>query len=264
MEDTTICWNCEKEIPYNENGKRAYCNECQKYVEEEHNKNVQDYLRCKTLLMYENALNKMEKQKINMHYYYEACQVVKEKALKECNTFDSAEEIMVCIELINNEIKVKPQVKFGKYKVDLMLSDLKIILEIDGALHNNSKNMLRDAKRDIEILNELGNGWEIIRIRTSQIEKRLMYLVEDIKKIYKQRQELRRNNHGILPDNYNDYTKLLYKDVLGIYKYDQAYLTETDKQEIKNSIELKCYKKPNKNNDYNKIKNYFEKKKITK
>lgn len=261
MEETTICWYCEKEIPYEESGKRAYCHECKKIVQDEHEKLINEYLKNKALIMYENAITKMEEQKINMHYYYEACGVVKERILKDCNTFDSALEIMACIELINNEIKVKPQVEFGKYKVDFLLPDLKIVLEIDGYWHNSSKVMLRDAKRDVEILNELGSGWEIIRVKTSQIEKRLAYLVDDIKKIHKERQLLRKKNMGILPDNYNEHTKILYKDMLGLYKYDSAYLTQTERQEIKNSVELKCYGRGKKNSDYYKIREYFESKK---
>lgn len=261
MEETTICWYCEKKIPYDETGKRAYCDDCKKLVQEEHDDLIKQYLKAKTLVMYENALEKMESQKINMHYYYEACQVVKERALKDYTTFDSALEIMASIELVNNKIMVKPQVEFGKYKVDLMLPDLKIILEIDGYWHNNSKKMLSDAKRDIEILNQLGPGWEIIRLKTTQIEKRLSYLVDDIKKVYKERQLLRKRNRGILPDNYNEYTKILYKDILGLYKYDSSYLTETEKEEMNISTELKCYSHAKKDNDYDKIKKYFENKK---
>lgn len=260
MEDTTICWRCGKEIEYNPLGKRTYCLECEKLAVEERDRLTNQYLKCKTMIMYENALDKMEEQKINMHYYYEACQVIKEKALNDYKSFDSAVEMMTCIELINNKIRVKTQVEFDKYKVDFMLPDLKIILEIDGYWHNNSKKMLQDAKRDVEILNQLGSEWELIRLKTTQIEKRLIYLVDDIKKIYKERQQLRKRNRGILPDNYNEYTKILYKDLLGIYKYDKEYLTDIEKQELNNKTELKCYSQSKKANDYDKIKNYFENK----
>jgi very-short-patch-repair endonuclease len=256
MKETTLCWRCGKEVPYQKK-LRAYCKECKALEEKEQEETKREYSKLKTMIMFENALKCMESQNINMHYYYEACQVVKEKALKDTNTFDSSVEMMVCIELINNQIKVTPQKEFRKYKVDFMLPDLKIILEVDGYLHNSSNAMLKDAKRDIEILNELGQGWEVIRLKTSQIENKLIYLVDDLKKIYKERQELRKKYNGILPDGYNDYTKILYKDMLGLYKYDEAYLTETNKQEIRNSIELKCYTKGKKNSDYDKIKNYF-------
>ena len=36
---------------------------------------------------------------------------------------------------------------------------------------------------------------------------------------------------------------------------------KSEKNEIKNNIDLKCYKHPKKNNDYDTIKNYFENKK---
>lgn len=269
MGDSMICWLCGEEMPYSNSLKRTYCSNCKEKAKEKQKKLINDYLKHKTLIMYENALEKMEKQKIDMSFYYEACQVVKERALKDYNTFDSALEIMTCIELINNEIMVKPQVEFGKYKVDFMLPDLKIILEIDGYWHNNSKKMLSDAKRDIKILNQLGPGWEIIRLKTTQIEKRLNTLVDNIKKIYNERQLLRKRNRGILPDNYDDYTKILYKNILGIYKYDNSYLTDTEKEEMNSRGELNCYKKHKRTNDYdkleqenlNKIKNYFENKK---
>lgn len=259
--DTTLCWRCGKEIPYNSIETRAYCPECQLLAQQESEELTQNYLKYKSLIMYENALKGMEKQKLNMHYYYEACQVLKERIISDYKTFESADEIMACIELLNNEIEVKPQYRIGKYTVDFMLPKLKIILEIDGYLHNNSKVLLRDAKRDVEILNELGSGWEVIRVKTSVIEKRLMFLVDDIIKEYKMRQQLRKCNHGILPDNYNDYTKVLYKDILGLYKYEDGYLTDTDKREMKDYNELKFYKGNKQTNNYYQIKNFIEKKK---
>ncbi len=264
--DTTLCWLCGKEIPYNEEGNRAYCDDCGRKVEEENKITYEEYLKLSALVRYEKALKTMEQQKINMHYYYEACQVVKERLLKDYNSFESSHEIMVAIELINNEIKIIPQKKINQYTADFMLPDLKIILEIDGYWHNNSKTLLRDAKRDVDIIDELGAGWEVIRVKTTTIEKRLMYLVDDIKKEYKERQLLRKNNHGILPDGFNDHTKILYKDMLGLYKYEEGYVTDIEEKELAEKRQARCYnggskKSSNYRNRYYRIKGYFEAKK---
>lgn len=35
MDSTTICWCCEKEMPFNEKGQRVYCETCKTKVENE-------------------------------------------------------------------------------------------------------------------------------------------------------------------------------------------------------------------------------------
>lgn len=263
--ETTLCWYCGKEIPYQED-LRAYCRDCKDKKDKDYSDLYERYLKEQSLVMYEKALRQMEHQKFSMHYYYEACNVIKEKIKQDYRSFDSSHEIMVAIELINNKIKTIPHKKIERYTVDFMLPDLKIVLEIDGAWHYTSQNMLKDAKRDIEIISSLGVGWEVIRVKTSQVETKLMELVDFIKKTYKERQLLRKKHHGILPDNYSDHTKILYKDILELYKYDKDYMTDIEQKEINEKNESRLFNKYNKypkryKTQYYNIKNYFEAKK---
>ncbi len=39
---------------------------------------------------------------------------------------------MACIELLRSQIKVKTQQRIGRKRVDFILPDMKVVLEIDG------------------------------------------------------------------------------------------------------------------------------------
>lgn len=237
IKEKLSCWRCGKEV-YSTSSFRAYCKECKEVIYKEREQQTNEYIIMKSKVMFENAMKSMEKQKLDMDYYQEACYVVKDLIERKPNTFDSSCEIMACIQLINNEVKVTPQYKIKNYTVDFYLPELKIILEIDGYNHNSSKNLLYDAKRDANILQELGSGWEVIRIKTTLIEKRLAFLLEQIKREYKSRQIYRKNYNGILPDNFSDSTKALYKHILEISKYNESYKSNIEIEEQKYDREL--------------------------
>jgi very-short-patch-repair endonuclease len=116
------------------------------------------------------------------------------------NKFDSAHEIVAAVILIHNEVRTKTQYKVGAYRVDFYLPELKIVLEIDGERHRHKKQ--HDNERDIFIRKELGSDHEIIRVKTERIEENAELLVEAIKSIKEERQELRKKNFGCLPTWY--------------------------------------------------------------
>lgn len=185
--------------------QREYCECCFEKIKRELKEDKANYIKLKKKLMFERALRILEKQKIDLYEYKDAIETVRNFSIENPNKFDSSHEMIACIILIDNEIKTSTQYKIGKYRVDFYLPELKVVLEIDGELHKN--NLYRDNKRDIEIRKELGNEWEIVRIKTKYIEQNAEMLVEAIKAIKKEKQKIRKKNYGILPEWYSERNK---------------------------------------------------------
>lgn len=75
---------------------------------------------------------------------------------------------------------------FGLYIPDFMIKDLKVIIEVDGYVHNKSEVKKRDAEKDEFYKN---NGYEIIRVKAydedsfKQCLVRLLDAIERRKKV---------------------------------------------------------------------------------
>lgn len=110
---------------------------------------------------------------------------------------------MTAIELIKNRINIKHQVKSGIYRIDFVLEDEKIILEIDGRIFHTDKTKEKEQIRDNLLLLKFGIDWEVIRITDDYINQNIKMLVPAIRKIREERQRIRKNNNGILPNWYN-------------------------------------------------------------
>ena len=90
------------------------------------------------------------------------------------------------------------QEKIGKYRVDFLIPSLKIVLEIDGVTH--ADRLYYDRDRDKYIREELGKEWEVVRIKTEYVEQNAEMLVEAIKSIRREKQKLRAEYGGALPE----------------------------------------------------------------
>jgi len=93
--------------------------------------------------------------------------------------FQSTEEIMVAIELLRRGVKVHHQVKVYDYRVDFVLPELHVALEIDGAIYHNPRNK-REQIRDEVIADKLGAGWNVIRISDININENITKLLPAI------------------------------------------------------------------------------------
>ena len=201
------CWYCGNAISndYDRPHNRMYHDDCHAKAELAKDKQLKEYLELKTRVMYERALKNMEKQEyICLADYYDEAQLVLETALNDPNKFQSSDEMMTAMELLRNRIHTKVQYKLGRRRIDFLLPDLKVALEIDGALHKFK--VTKDTQREIEITNQLNQsekGWEVIRIPTNLIESHLTRLVPAIKKLYDTRQKLRAENNGFIPLNWS-------------------------------------------------------------
>ena len=200
------CWICEKETEatnkkeyvgeweegvarFNrtvETKYRAYCPECEKKHNEEIKQDKANYVILKKKMMFERAMELMEKQGCDMSAYRNSAVRVQRYLYANLDKFDSADEIIAAIVLIKNGLQIKMQHKIGRYQVDIVIPEKKIALEIDGDRHKTKKDY--DSLRDIEIKQALGEGWEIVRISTDHIEKNCDKLTKaiDALKEYKQ------------------------------------------------------------------------------
>ena len=64
-------------------------------------------------------------------------------------------------------LKFRRQHPIGPYVADFFCSELQLILEIDGAVHNNPEQQTRDREREF-FLQEL--GLKVVRISNSQVQ----------------------------------------------------------------------------------------------
>lgn len=209
------CWECGKETEiryygfewsgnknwsrqYKNFPKREYCDACYGEKLEEFKSKKEQYVLLKKELMFERALKILDKQDIDVYEYQDIIKDMEEYVHQNPNKFDSSHEMIAGIILVYNEIPAKMQYKIDQYRADFYIPSLKIILEIDGATH--SQNAYYDSKRDEKIREILGLDWEVVRISTQYLEQNAELLVEAIKTIKTEKQKLRKENYGKLPE----------------------------------------------------------------
>lgn len=199
------CWKCGKpgEIhrhigkmegiyiksfkPFKEKAQRWYCRECYESVSAQYKRDVLEFKRLGSRLMFERAVRILEKQDVNIYDYEEAIKAVREFVDEHPEKFDSSFEMIAAIVLIDNEVPCKIQYKVGKYRCDFCLPTLKVILEIDGERHKNRR--LIDSMRDNDIRAAMGAGWQVVRIETNNLETKADLLVEAIKTVLEERKK---------------------------------------------------------------------------
>lgn len=217
------CWKCGErtEVDHHTITYRAFCVPCEKEYNTKKSSDLKEYVRLKTIIMHERAMRLLEKQGIEVYYYKEASEVVLEFALKPGEKFSSSHEMVAAMELIRNRIKIKTQQSVGEYRVDFLIHEMKIVFEVDGYMHKNSK--VKDNERDIALRNTLGTEWEVVRISTKNIEENIDKLVDAIEAIADYKREVRSKNNGIIPEWYsarenNHYSKIIDRRFKGEFK----------------------------------------------
>lgn len=196
-----LCWECGKVahrtriteydgISYTEKPisiwSRCYCEECKARLDKQEKEDMELYIKLKKKEMFLKACNLLEKQETKMYEYKDAIDVVREHLEKNPDKYDSSYEVLAAIILVHNRIYTKMQYKVGKYQVDFLLPELLVVLEIDGERHKHRKEY--DTKRDIYIQNALGEGWDIVRIKTDYLDMNAKKLPKAIEKVIDYRQ----------------------------------------------------------------------------
>lgn len=156
-----LCEHCKKQIKK----KR-------KLLEEE----ALNAVRTKKEQAFDKAVNKIKTQVKNFNQYEKAISLAETRA----ELYGSIPEAMVAIELLRLGHRVIPQQKIGPYRVDFVLKDSKIVLEIDGKIFHQKKF---GGNREAQIQLALGMDWEIIHIPAELIERDIQKLKKCIDSI---------------------------------------------------------------------------------
>ena len=106
-----------------------------------------------------------------------------EAAAKRLDRYDSIPEAMVAIELLRLGYKIIPQQKIGRYRVDFVIPEEKIALEVDGELYHRTNQ--RAMERELLIQYALGEDWRIIHIPSEMIAESIRKLRPCIKRALK-------------------------------------------------------------------------------
>lgn len=178
---------------------RCYCSKCAKEVEVKEKEERELYIKLKKREMFRKAVRILEKQDTKMYDYKDAIEVVEEHVENHPDKFDSSYEVLAAIVLVHNRIYSKMQYKVGRYQVDFLLPELFVVLEIDGERHVHKKAY--DTKRDIQLQQMLGDGWDIIRIKTDYLDKDAKKLPDAIRKVVEHRQTGKVNWRQLYADN---------------------------------------------------------------
>ena len=110
---------------------------------------------------------------------------------------------MVALELKRKNINYRQDVKFGRYRADFVLDDMKVVLEVDGKRYHTPQTAPREEIRDSLIILQLGAGWEVIRITDDCINENIARLMSGIRAVKIRRDKIRAKNNNELPAWYS-------------------------------------------------------------
>ena len=196
-----LCQHCGKEVktPFYDRDKKYTCTMCKLMTDAEPKAEVAKETKDRRL---DAAIMRISGYTVDMEPYEKAISAVK-KVLYRQGWFDSTEEVMVAIELIKCGYRINHQVPLKRYKLDFVLRDQKVILEIDGPYHNEKTKAKEQLRDDIAIAS-FGADWEVLRISTDDINANITRLSKAITKSVERRRQYRAEGNGQLPDWYND------------------------------------------------------------
>lgn len=217
------CWKCGNPIPKDElDGQtRRYCESCYSDYSEEYKPIVTQYSILKNRVMFERAMRLMEKAEADMTKYKKFANAIMKHSRDNPEQYLSADEMIAAVVLLESGHDIRMNFSVCGYRVDILITDMKIALEIDGERHKYKK--AEDGKRDVEIRNFLGKVWEVIRIPTKYIETNPEKLPDAIKAMYDLKKETREKNGGFLPETYSKREKMYYeRNTLTLNKRSRA------------------------------------------
>ena len=125
--------------------------------------------------------------KVTKTEHYDKAITMVKKYLDKPGWFQSTEEIMVALELIRRGVKAYHQVKVFEYRIDFVLTDFQVALEIDGPIYHGKDQQKQQSIRDEAVVQKLGNGWEVIRNSTDNINMNVTRLIPGIRAILQRR-----------------------------------------------------------------------------
>lgn len=166
-------------------GTKYSCKDCRAELVRQAREEGEVISTDKKQMKLQNAIKRISKI-TGIEHYKDAIRLV-EESLNKTGWYQSTEEIMVALELIRRNVKAFHQVKIFDYSVDFILPEMKVALEIDGKIYHGKDRQKYESIRDEVIINKLGEGWEMIRITTDNINKNVTKLIPGINAVLKSR-----------------------------------------------------------------------------
>ena len=76
-------------------------------------------------------------------------------------------------------LKFRRQHPIGKFIADFYCHEMKLVVELDGAVHDGKMNVQYDDSRTLELK---GSGIKVIRFRNSEVENNISFVLNEIRK----------------------------------------------------------------------------------
>ena len=206
-----ICWKCGKPIPHDDfSGQtRRFCEKCYEEYSEEYKPVTVQYAVLRNRVMFERAMRIMERACADMTKYMKYAVAVMRHSRDNPEKYRSADEMIAAVVFLEAGHDIEMNASVGHYRVDILIRDMKIALEVDGDRHSSKK--AADGKRDIEIRAKLGKEWEVVRIPTKYIEGQPEKIPKAAKALYDSMKQIRMKNSGLLPEAYSRRQKEYYE-----------------------------------------------------
>lgn len=206
-----ICWKCGEPIPHDDfSGQtRRFCEKCYEEYAEEYEPIKVQYAILRNRIIFERAMRIMERAKADMTRCQKYANAVMKHSRDNPEQYRSADEMIAAIILLAEGHEIQMNTPVGHYRVDLLIPDMKIALEVDGDRHKYTKGY--EGKRDTEIRAKLGKAWEIVRLPVKYIEEQPEKIPEAIKALYDNMKRIREKNNGLLPESYSRRQKEYYE-----------------------------------------------------
>ena len=175
------CGRIIKKIIYN-GDRNHYCEYCKSNITKEKRDREQaelDEVMTRRKQAFQKAIEKVILQVDDISEYEEHIN----KAYTNAEQYGSIPEVIAAIELIKLGYSIIPQKKVSRYRVDFLLPNEKLVIEIDGELYHN--DLQYESERDITIRLKLkqatGEEWRIIHIPAEIMYKNMAQLKNIIK-----------------------------------------------------------------------------------
>ena len=136
-------------------------------------------IQTKAEIKFDKAVQKMFEKRDDKEKYSKAIRLAKTR----CELYGSIPEIFVAIELLHQGYKIIPQQKVAKYRLDFVIPDKRVVIEVDGKIFHSDQ--AKEAEKDFVVKNNLGAGWRILHIPTDYITKDMMKVAKYFRKVLK-------------------------------------------------------------------------------
>lgn len=192
--DEMQCLNCLRKFRY-------ICKRCrfiEASVDKRYKQKENEFIHSQQLT---KAIKRISKQWDILKYQNAIDGIISD--IRQGVNFGSTEEVMVALELKRKNINYRQDVKFGRYRADFVLDDMKVVLEVDGKRYHTPQTAPREEIRDSLIVLQLGAGWEVIRITDDCINENIARLMSGIRAVKIRRDKIRAKNNNELPAWYS-------------------------------------------------------------